>query len=354
MESRPHYSQQRNQQQPLNDYIHGAENVTDPEDRKIQQVLHHKYKQYESKADTQKKKEIITKIAALVREWIQECGRLDGKDNDTIMNSGGKIFPTGSYRLGVYGPSSDIDILVVVPRHIDRTNHFFKILAPKLRQIPDVTELNEVVDTAVPVIKMKFEGIDVDLLFARIEQKRVGDELENLDDNNIFRNLDDESKLSLKGRRDTDLIDRLVPQKDTFRLTLRCIKLWAKKRGIYSNVLGYLGGVSWALLVARVCIDNPGLPVYKLLTQFFKFYTEYQWGPQNPLAICPILNDSNLVTFDMGSNLFKELSYKDMMPIMTPSFPSVNSSFNISDSTKEVFLTEFEKGQKITQAICEG
>lgn len=119
-------------------------------------------------------------------------------------------------------------------------------------------------------------------------------------------------------------------------------------------MLGYLGGVSWALLVARVCIDNPGMPVYKLLTQFFKFYTEYQWGPQNPLAICPILNDSNLVTFDMGSNLFKELSYKDMMPIMTPSFPSVNSSFNISESTKEVFLTEFEKGQKITQAICEG
>jgi poly(A) polymerase len=72
------------------------------------------------------------------------------------MNSGGKIFPTGSYRLGVYGPSSDIDCLVVAPRHIKRFEHFFNVLAPILRENPDVTELNEVQDTAVPVIKMKF------------------------------------------------------------------------------------------------------------------------------------------------------------------------------------------------------
>lgn len=84
------------------------------------------------------------------------------------MNSGGKIFPTGSFRLGVYGPSSDIDCLVVAPRHIKRSEHFFNVLAPMLRENPDVTELNEVQDTAVPVIKMKFQGIDIDLLFARI------------------------------------------------------------------------------------------------------------------------------------------------------------------------------------------
>jgi poly(A) polymerase len=42
------------------------------------------------------------------------------------------------------------------------------------------------------------------------------------------------------------------------------------------------------------------------------------------------------------------------MPIITPSFPNSNSSFNISDSTKEVILTELEKGALITKAICEG
>jgi poly(A) polymerase len=42
------------------------------------------------------------------------------------------------------------------------------------------------------------------------------------------------------------------------------------------------------------------------------------------------------------------------MPIITPAFPCMNSSYNVSESTKEVILTELEKGALITRAICEG
>ena len=69
---------------------------------------------------------------------------------------GGKIFTFGSYRLGVGGPDSDIDSLVVAPRMIDRMKHFFGVLAPMLKSNPDVTDMKEVPEAFVPVIKLKY------------------------------------------------------------------------------------------------------------------------------------------------------------------------------------------------------
>ena len=57
--------------------------------------------------------------------------------------------------------------------------------------------------------------------------------------------------------RGTRMILRLVPHEPTFQNTLRAVKLWAKGQGLYSNILGYLGGFSWAVLVAKTCIENP-------------------------------------------------------------------------------------------------
>lgn len=41
------------------------------------------------------------------------------------------------------------------------------------------------------------------------------------------------------------------------------------EKGIYSNALGFLGGVSWAMLVARVCQLYPNAAPATLLHKFF-------------------------------------------------------------------------------------
>lgn len=48
-------------------------------------------------------------------------------------------------------------------------------------------------------------------------------------------------------------------------------------RGIYSNVQGYLGGVNWAILAARVCQLYPSFDVAGMLHRFFLLYATWKW-----------------------------------------------------------------------------
>ena len=111
------------------------------ETQRIERILREDYNQYETPPEEMKKRRILGKLQTIVVDWIKTCGKNDGRDEETIENSGGKIFTFGSYRKGVNGPGSDIDTLVVAPRHIDRDNHFFDILAPMLEAEDEVTEL---------------------------------------------------------------------------------------------------------------------------------------------------------------------------------------------------------------------
>lgn len=86
----------------------------------------------------------------------------------------------------------------MVPKYVQRED-FFADFHRALAEHAQVTELTAVTDSYVPVIKMCFDGIPIDLVFARLELSAVPETLE-LRDDNLLRNLDERCVRSLNGR----------------------------------------------------------------------------------------------------------------------------------------------------------
>ncbi|KAL2083178.1 hypothetical protein ACEWY4_020951 [Coilia grayii] len=291
---------------------------------------------------------VLGKLNSIVKEWISEISEVKNLPPSAVASVGGKIFTFGSYRLGVHTKGADIDALCVAPRHVERTD-FFLSFFEKLKQLEEIKDLRAVEDAFVPVIKFNFDGIEIDLLFARLALASIPDNLD-LRGDSILRNLDIRCIRSLNGCRVTDEILYLVPNKENFRLTLRAIKLWAKRRGIYSNMLGFLGGVSWAMLVARTCQLYPNAVAATLVHKFFLVFSKWEW-PNPVLLKQPEDSNLNLPVWDPRVNPSDRYH---LMPIITPAYPHQNSTYNVSTSTRTIMSEEFRNGLTVTDEILQG
>lgn len=291
---------------------------------------------------------VLGKLNSFVKEWISEISESKNLPPSAVANVGGKIFTFGSYRLGVHTKGADIDALCVAPRHVERTD-FFSSFFEKLKRHDEIKDLRAVEDAFVPVIKFKFDGIEIDLLFARLALQSIPDNLD-LRGDSLLRNLDIRCIRSLNGCRVTDEILYLVPNKENFRLTLRAIKLWAKRRGIYSNMLGFLGGVSWAMLVARTCQLYPNAVAATLVHKFFLVFSKWEW-PNPVLLKQPEDSNLNLPVWDPRVNPSDRYH---LMPIITPAYPQQNSTYNVSTSTRTIMNEEFKNGLTVTDEILQG
>lgn len=228
------------------------------------------------------REKVVNDLQRIADKFVRKVARAKEPHNEVLIRDArGEVFTYGSFCLGVYGPGSDIDTLVTAPRYVTRDDYFkyFPDLLQEMAPPGAITNLTAVEEAFVPIIKFEYWGISIDLIFSRIAtltQFPPHNQLQ-LTSNEYLRGLDDRELRSLNGTRVTREILNLVPEQSTFRTALRAIKLWAQRRAIYANIIGFPGGVVWAMMVARVCQLYPKATSATIVAKFFLVMKGWPW-----------------------------------------------------------------------------
>jgi poly(A) polymerase len=83
-----------------------------------------------------------------------------------------------------------------------------------------------------------------------------------------------------------------VKNYESFTIALKAIKMWAKNRGVYSQIFCYLGGIGYTILLAKICQLYPNYSPLKLLERFFYIYSRWFWEIPVNLENIPDMDDN--------------------------------------------------------------
>lgn len=237
----------------------GPSNQDIESSRKLEETLRN-LGVYDSEEGLLRRQTVLEQLQEVLNLWAQSLTSPD--DDNNWHRPRVALISFGSYRLGVHHPDADIDVLALSPPSCSRED-FFSSLVKMLKEKEGVTMVHPIETAFTPVVKFKMDDIPIDLVFSRLSSKTKllqpisasPREIQSfiIDDADLI-GMDEAEMRSLNGSRVAQMLLSLVPNQDHFRVVLRTIKQWAIVHGLYSNVLGFLGGINWAILVASVCM----------------------------------------------------------------------------------------------------
>ncbi|KAJ2495253.1 polynucleotide adenylyltransferase [Coemansia sp. RSA 2052] len=114
--------------------------------------------------------------------------------------------------------------------------------------------------------------------------------------------------------------------------------------------MGFFGGVAWAMLVARVCQLYPNACAGYIVSRFFAIYLLWKWP--RPVTLKNI--ESGPMQLRVWNPQIYHADFVHKMPIITPAYPSMCATHNVSTSTKIIIESEFKRGAEITDKIMRG
>ena len=222
-------------------------------------------------------------------------------------------------------------------------------LAERIRRHPDVTNFVPVENAAVPILTFDMEGVNIDLLFARVAAPSVPPGID-IDDDAVLSGVDSATEKSLNGPRVTNLIAALASgtgeRYATFLSVVRLVRKWAKNRGLYSNKMGYWGGVNINIAVCLVLQLYPNACPASLLRRFFLVFKSWRWP--NPVMLTrPHDAELGLPVW----NSHQAATMRQVAPMITPAYPAMNSTLSISRRTLQILHEEFCRGHNIVDRL---
>ncbi|KAI1828464.1 DUF455 domain-containing protein [Xylaria intraflava] len=249
------------------------------------------------------------------------------------------LVPVGSYGLGVWTASSDIDCLCIGPIS---AKTFFTLATQKIRKADskDFKLRRRVNAHSGTMLELDVLDIKIDLQYcpsAFIAE--TWPHVMKLPPTDPVFALPTQTLMKLKPARDMYYIRRTIPDYAVFRTAHHLIRHWAKQRGIYSGKFGLLNGIQISILLSRVykLVSHEGqsVPLLSLLRTFFKHYANFDWSAQ--LAFDPFFHQQ----------LRYVRTVKEPMAILGFHPPSLNTALNASLPSVRTISNEFQRADKL-------
>ncbi|MFE7759986.1 poly(A) polymerase [Streptomyces sp. NPDC057438] len=220
---------------------------------------------------------------------------------------GGVVHVVGSRRMGCALPGADLDLVAALPGAVE--------LASLQRELPEAADVREVVGARVPGLRLRLDGLDVDLA---VVTTGALDPAEAVDRR---AELGEAAAIALSAVSDAEVVLASVSGRSpAFTGLAGQVKAWAKARGLDSAPFGGLPGLAWSVLAARTTREAGELPPADLLRHFFSTWAAWDWrepvgdlagAPAGPLTVAtpsaPVRSCTDQVTPDMRDLITQEL-----------------------------------------------
>ncbi|KAJ2998054.1 hypothetical protein NUW58_g442 [Xylaria curta] len=249
------------------------------------------------------------------------------------------LVPVGSYGLGVWTASSDVDCLCIGPIS---TKTFFALAAQRIRKAEyrGIRLQRRVNAHSGTMLELEVLGIKMELHYcpSTIIAETWPQAMRLPATDPVFA-LSTQTLSKLKPVRDMYYIRRTLPDYAAFRTAYHLIRHWAKQRGIYSAKFGLLSGIQISILLSRVCklLSREGMavPLPSILTTFFRHYANFDWGAK--MAFDPFFH--------------KQLRYirtaREPIAILGFYPPSLNTALNASLPSVKTISKEFKRADTL-------